>query len=131
MAEMNTAQSYVLNCELYKVFVMKVDELRSMVVGAKDIDVLYSENKIFCTRLAIVEDARAQAVFKVTKSETIQRMCAQAQKKAELKLKVCEDTIHPKHKELTEALAELSKAKDLLADLGAPGYADPKDLAGT
>ncbi|KAL2538811.1 hypothetical protein Fot_20202 [Forsythia ovata] len=94
------------------------DENLSTIVDAEDIKALRSENKFLRARLAIVEDTRAQAVFKVTKSEMIQRMCAQAQKKAELKLKVCEDMVHAKHKQLIEALAELSKAKDLLANLG-------------
>ncbi|KAL2471637.1 hypothetical protein Adt_39773 [Abeliophyllum distichum] len=58
MVEMNTAQSHVLNYELYKVLVMKVDILRSTVVGVKDINALRSENKVLCARLAIAEDAR-------------------------------------------------------------------------
>ncbi|KAL2479154.1 hypothetical protein Fot_48168 [Forsythia ovata] len=40
MAESNTAWSHVLNCELYKVLAMKIDELRSTAMGAKDIDEL-------------------------------------------------------------------------------------------
>ncbi|KAL2508551.1 Uncharacterized protein Fot_32198 [Forsythia ovata] len=84
MVEINTAQSHVLNCELYKVFAMKVNELCLTIVGAEDINALRSENNSLCARLAIVEDAREQAVFKVTKLETIQRVCARAQKKAEL-----------------------------------------------
>ncbi|KAL2501695.1 Uncharacterized protein Fot_35543 [Forsythia ovata] len=109
------------------VFAMKVDELCSTVVGAEDIDALHSKNKALHARLAIVEDARAQAVFKITKSETTQKVCAQASKKAELQLKVFEDMFHAKHKELTKALAELLKANGLLANLGVLGYADPKD----
>ncbi|KAL2514574.1 hypothetical protein Fot_28545 [Forsythia ovata] len=35
LAEMYTSQSHVLNCELYKVMAMKVDELRSNVGGMK------------------------------------------------------------------------------------------------
>ncbi|KAL2489031.1 hypothetical protein Fot_42323 [Forsythia ovata] len=35
--------------------------------------------------------------------------------------------VYSKDKELTEALTELSKAKDLLASLGVPGYVDPND----
>ncbi|KAL2542242.1 hypothetical protein Adt_03220 [Abeliophyllum distichum] len=59
MVKMNTVWSYVLNYKLYKVFVMRVDELRSKMVGAEDIDVLCSENKALYTRLAISEEARA------------------------------------------------------------------------
>ncbi|KAL2512999.1 hypothetical protein Adt_18599 [Abeliophyllum distichum] len=47
MVEMSTAQSHILNCELYKVFVMKVDELNLMVVGLEDIDALGSELRLF------------------------------------------------------------------------------------
>ncbi|KAL2553513.1 hypothetical protein Fot_07132 [Forsythia ovata] len=35
LAKMYTSRSHVLNCELYKVLVMKVDELRSTVGGAR------------------------------------------------------------------------------------------------
>ncbi|KAL2478894.1 hypothetical protein Fot_47908 [Forsythia ovata] len=98
MVEMNTVQSHVLNYEVYKMLTMKVDELRSTVVGAEDIDALSSENKVLHARLEIIEDARAQAVFQLTKSQTIQRMCADAQRKAELKLKVFEDMAYAKHK---------------------------------
>ncbi|KAL2494029.1 hypothetical protein Fot_37786 [Forsythia ovata] len=131
MAEMNTVWSHVLNCEVYKMLAMKVGELCSTVVGAEDIDYLRSENKVFRTRLTIVEDARAQAVFQLTKSQTIQRMCANAQRKAELKLKVFKDMAYAKHKELTEVLTELSKTKELLAKLGAPGHSDPRGLVET
>ncbi|KAL2558903.1 hypothetical protein Fot_03642 [Forsythia ovata] len=98
MAEMNTVLSHILNCELYKVFAMKVDKLCLTVVGVEDIDALRSKNKALRARLPIVEDARAQAVFIVTKSKTIQMVYAQAQKKVELQLKVCEDML----KELAE-----------------------------
>ncbi|KAL2517170.1 hypothetical protein Adt_13417 [Abeliophyllum distichum] len=52
MVEMNTARSHVLNCKLYKVVAMKVDQLCSKVVGAEDIDALCLENKTLCARLA-------------------------------------------------------------------------------
>ncbi|KAL2489332.1 hypothetical protein Fot_42624 [Forsythia ovata] len=45
LAEMYTSRSHVLNCELYKVLVMKVDELHSTVGGDKDVNALRSENK--------------------------------------------------------------------------------------
>ncbi|KAL2494365.1 Uncharacterized protein Fot_38122 [Forsythia ovata] len=128
MAEMNTVRSHVLNCELYKVFAMKVGELCSEVMGTEDIDALRSENNAICEQFVVVEDARAPAVYDVTKSGMIQMMCAQVQKKAESQLW---SMVHAKDKELTEALAKLSKAKDLLANLGVSGYADPKDPTGT
>ncbi|KAL2549817.1 hypothetical protein Fot_11347 [Forsythia ovata] len=56
---------------------------------------------------------------------------ASAQKKSELQLRSCQDMVHTKDKELTEALNELSRALDLLAKLGVPGYADPKSPTGT
>ncbi|KAL2558715.1 Uncharacterized protein Fot_03454 [Forsythia ovata] len=45
LVEMYTSQSHVLNCELYKVLAMKVDELLSTVGRDEDVDVLRSENK--------------------------------------------------------------------------------------
>ncbi|KAL2538708.1 hypothetical protein Fot_20099 [Forsythia ovata] len=75
--------------------------------------------------LVVAEDAMTRAVYDVTKSGTIQMMCAQAQKKSQSQLRSCQNMVHAKDKELTEALAELSKAKDLLVNLGVPGYADP------
>ncbi|KAL2515549.1 hypothetical protein Fot_29520 [Forsythia ovata] len=110
---------------------MKVDELRLTVVGVEDIDALRSENKILRSRLAVSKDARTQAEFKIIKSETIQRLSVSAQKQAELKLKVCEDMAYTKHKQLTEALVELTKAKELLATIETSGYTDPKDSAET
>ncbi|KAL2544399.1 hypothetical protein Fot_13632 [Forsythia ovata] len=108
---------------------MKVDELRSIATDSKNIDELHSENKILHSRLTIGEDARAQAEFKIIKFETIQILSVNARKRAELKLKVCEDMAYAKHKELNETLVELSKAKDLLANLGASSYTDPKNSA--
>ncbi|KAL2508676.1 hypothetical protein Fot_32323 [Forsythia ovata] len=110
---------------------MKVDELRSKVVGVEDIDALRSENKAIRAYLAITEDARARAVYDVTKSGMVQRMCAQAHKNAKSQLRACQNMVHGKDKEMTGALVELSKAKDLLANLGVPSYADPKDPART
>ncbi|KAL2508392.1 hypothetical protein Fot_32039 [Forsythia ovata] len=110
---------------------MKIDELRSKVVGADDIDALRLENKALRAQLDVTKDVRARAIYDITKYRTIQMMCVQAQKKAESQLRVCQNMVHSKDKELTEALAELSKEKDLLANLGVPDYADPKDPAGT
>ncbi|KAL2489382.1 hypothetical protein Fot_42674 [Forsythia ovata] len=65
---------------------MKIAEMnitQSHVVGAKDIDALHSGNKALCAQFVVAEDARAQSVYDVTKSGTIQRMCAQAQKETE------------------------------------------------
>ncbi|KAL2455779.1 hypothetical protein Fot_57305 [Forsythia ovata] len=59
LAEMSTARSYVLNCELYKFLAMKIDELRSTVAGTKDIDELHLEKKILRSRLVVFEDAKA------------------------------------------------------------------------
>ncbi|KAL2488875.1 hypothetical protein Fot_42167 [Forsythia ovata] len=61
LAEMNTYRSHVLNCELYKVLVMKIDELHSTVVGAKDIDELRTKNKILRSKLAVSEYVRRKA----------------------------------------------------------------------
>ncbi|KAL2529227.1 hypothetical protein Fot_21828 [Forsythia ovata] len=129
MAEMNTIRSHLLNCKLYKVLAMKVDELRSTVVGAEDIVALCLENQTLRSELAVSEDARARAIYNITKSGTIEKTCVQAQRKTELQLRACQNMVYAKDKELTEALEELSKGNDLLANLGVPG--DPKDLART
>ncbi|KAL2551152.1 hypothetical protein Fot_12682 [Forsythia ovata] len=71
LAEMYTSRSHVLNCELYKVLAMKVDELCSTVGGDEDVDALRSENKDIRERLAFSEDARARAIYDVTKAKTI------------------------------------------------------------
>ncbi|KAL2488345.1 hypothetical protein Fot_41637 [Forsythia ovata] len=97
LVEMYTSRSHVLNCELYKVQAMEVDELHSTVENAEDIDALRSENKghpcVACIRvqLAVTEDARARVVYDITKSRTIQGMCAQAQRKAESQLRACQN----------------------------------------
>ncbi|KAL2488745.1 hypothetical protein Fot_42037 [Forsythia ovata] len=80
----------------------------------------------FIRSLQFPEDARANVKNKIAMVETIQKFPVKAQEQAELKLKVCKDMAHAKHKELTEALAELLKAKELLAKLGVFGYADHK-----
>ncbi|KAL2489326.1 Uncharacterized protein Fot_42618 [Forsythia ovata] len=126
LAEMYTSRSHVLNYVLYKVLAMKVNELRSTVREGEDIDALHSENKDLRAELAFSEEARARAIYDITKTGTIQRACVQAQRTAESQLRACQNMIHAKDKELTEALTELSRAKDLLANLGVPGYADPK-----
>ncbi|KAL2529090.1 hypothetical protein Fot_21691 [Forsythia ovata] len=122
LAKMCTSCSHVLNCELYKVLEMKVDELRSII---EDVEAMRAENKDLWARLAFYEDARARATYDVMKARTIQKVCVDAQKKAESQLKSCQSMIYAKDKELTEALNELAKAQGLLAKLGAPGYAKP------
>ncbi|KAL2489147.1 hypothetical protein Fot_42439 [Forsythia ovata] len=110
---------------------MNVDELRSIVGGGEDIDALRLENKDLQEQLAFSEDARARAIYDITKAGKIQRACVQAQRTAESQLMACQNMIYAKDNELTKALAELSKAKCLLADLGVPGYADHKGQIGT
>ncbi|KAL2488151.1 hypothetical protein Fot_41443 [Forsythia ovata] len=123
---MYTSRSYVLNCELYKVLEMKIDELRSITKGDEDVEVLCAENKDLRRRLAFFEDARARAMYDVMKVRTIQKACVDAQKTVESQLKSCQNMIYAKDKELTEALNELGKAQGLLAKLGVPGYAEPQ-----
>ncbi|KAL2494046.1 hypothetical protein Fot_37803 [Forsythia ovata] len=74
LAEMYTSRSHVLNYELYKVLAMKIGELHSTVVSAKDINKLRSENKIFHLRLAVSEDTRVKAEYKISMAETIQKL---------------------------------------------------------
>ncbi|KAL2538267.1 hypothetical protein Fot_19658 [Forsythia ovata] len=118
MAKMSIARSHVLNYELYKILVMKVDKLCSTAVGPEDTDELHLENKILRSRLALVEEARHQAKFKATKVETMRKVCNDAQRRDELKLKVYENMAYIKRKYLDEAQAELSKSNELLDRLG-------------
>ncbi|KAL2558706.1 hypothetical protein Fot_03445 [Forsythia ovata] len=117
MAEMSTSRSHNI-------------AKRLKVVGSEDVNKLRSENKTLHSKLTLADEARAQAKYKLIKFETIQRMCINAWKQAEVKLKVCEDMSYTKHKELAEALADLSKANELLAKLGASSCADPKESMG-
>ncbi|KAL2520411.1 hypothetical protein Fot_24334 [Forsythia ovata] len=110
---------------------MKVDELHSTVEGDEDVDALRLENKDLREQLAFSEDARARAIYDVTKAKRIQSVCVQAQKKAESQLRSCQSMVHAKDKQLTDALTELSKAQGLLAKFGVPGYVDPEGLTGT
>ncbi|KAL2530159.1 hypothetical protein Fot_23592 [Forsythia ovata] len=110
---------------------MKADELRSTVEGGNNIDTLRSENNDLCAQLAFFEDARAWAIYDITKDGMIQMAYIQAQRTAKSQLRACQNMIYAKDKELTEALAELSRAKNLLANLGVSGYPDPKGLTGT
>ncbi|KAL2494310.1 hypothetical protein Fot_38067 [Forsythia ovata] len=125
LVKMYTSRSHVLNCELYKMLEMKVDELHSAIGEDEDAEAMCAENKHLRARLTFSEDARARATYDVTKAQTIQKACVDARNKAESQLKSCQSMIHAKDKELTEALSELTKAKGLLAKLGAPGYAEP------
>ncbi|KAL2553117.1 hypothetical protein Fot_06736 [Forsythia ovata] len=99
--------------------------------GGEDVDMLRLENKDLREQLTFSKDARAQAIYDITKAKTIQRACVQAQKKAESQLRSCQNMIHAKDKELTEVLTDLSNAHGLLAKLGVPGYADSKGSTGT
>ncbi|KAL2538386.1 Uncharacterized protein Fot_19777 [Forsythia ovata] len=110
---------------------MKVDKLCSTVEGDEDVDALCSENKDIREQLTFSEDARARAIYDITRAKKIQRTCVQAQKKTESQLRSCQSMIHAKDKELTEVLIELSKAQGMLAKLGVPGYADPEGPTGT
>ncbi|KAL2494968.1 hypothetical protein Fot_38725 [Forsythia ovata] len=125
LAEMYTSLSHVLNCELYKMLEMKVDEIHSVIGEDEDVEAMRAKNKHLRARLTFSEDARTRATYDVTKAQTIQKACVVARKKAELQLKSCQSIIQTKDKELTEVLSELAKAKDLLAKLGAPSYAEP------
>ncbi|KAL2514924.1 hypothetical protein Fot_28895 [Forsythia ovata] len=131
LAEMYTSRSHVLNCELYKVLAMKFDELRSTVGRDEDVDALRLENKDLREQLSFSEDARARAIYDITKAKRIQSAYVQAQKKVESQLRSCQSMVHAKDKELTEVLTELSKAQGLLAKLGISGYEDPKGPTGT
>ncbi|KAL2478971.1 hypothetical protein Fot_47985 [Forsythia ovata] len=125
LAEMYTSHSHVLNCELYKILEMKVDEIHSVIGEDEDVEAIRAEDKHLRVRLVFSEDARTRATYDVTKAQTIQKASVVAQKKAESLLESCQSMIQPKDKELTEVLSELAKAKGLLAKHGAPDYAEP------
>ncbi|KAL2494068.1 hypothetical protein Fot_37825 [Forsythia ovata] len=124
LAEMYTSRSHVLNCELYKMLEMKVDEIQSVLREDENAEAIRAEIKRLRARLAFSEDARSRATYDVTKVQTIQKPCIVAQKKAESQLKSCQNMIQAKDRELIEVLNELAKAKGLLAKLGVPGYTE-------
>ncbi|KAL2553184.1 hypothetical protein Fot_06803 [Forsythia ovata] len=121
---MYTSRSHVLNCELYKILEMKIDEIHSVIGEDEDAEAMRTKIKRLRARVAFSEDARTRTTYDVTKAQTIQKACVVAQKKAESQLKSCQSMIQSKDKELTEVLNELMKAKGLLAKLGVPGYAE-------
>ncbi|KAL2501453.1 Uncharacterized protein Fot_35301 [Forsythia ovata] len=96
---------------------MKVADLRSTVRRGEDIDVLCSENKDLRAQLDFSEDASTLSIYDITEAGMIQWACVQAQRMAESQLRACQNIIHAKDKELTEALTEFLRAKDLLANL--------------
>ncbi|KAL2488474.1 hypothetical protein Fot_41766 [Forsythia ovata] len=120
---MYTSRSHVLNCELYKLLEIRIDEIRSTAGEDEDVEVLRAENKDLRKQLAFSEDVRACTTYDVVKARTIQRACVDAQKTTESQLKSCQDMIYAKYKELNKALTELSKAQALLARFEASGCA--------
>ncbi|KAL2478881.1 hypothetical protein Fot_47895 [Forsythia ovata] len=124
LAKMYTSHSHVLNCELYKMLEMKVDEIQSALGEDKNAEAMRVEIKRLRARLTFSEDAWRRATYDVRKAQTIQNACIVAQKKAESQLKSCQNMIQAKDRELTEVLNELAKAKSLLAKLGVPGYTE-------
>ncbi|KAL2538210.1 hypothetical protein Fot_19601 [Forsythia ovata] len=127
MEEINTVQSHVLNFELYKVLVGYEE---SKIVGFEDADELRSKNKVFFSKLDLAEEARRQTEYKVLKVQSIQKVAEDARRRAEQKLKMYKDMAYTRHKKLAEAMAELSKANEILARLGAHTCADPKEATG-
>ncbi|KAL2559918.1 hypothetical protein Fot_04657 [Forsythia ovata] len=89
LAEMYTSRSHVLNCELYKMLEMKVDEIHSVLGEDEDAEAMRVEIKRLRARLAFSKDAQTPATYDVTKAQTIQKVCIVAQKKAESQLKSC------------------------------------------
>ncbi|KAL2493859.1 hypothetical protein Fot_37616 [Forsythia ovata] len=68
LAEMYTSCSHVLNCELYRMLEMKVDEIHSVIGEDEDVETMRAENKRLRARLAFSEDARTRATYDVTKA---------------------------------------------------------------
>ncbi|KAL2547751.1 hypothetical protein Fot_09281 [Forsythia ovata] len=78
LAEMYTSRSHVLNCELYKMLEIKVDEIYSVLGEDEDAEAMRVEIKRLRARLAFYEDARTRATYDVTKVQTIQKACVVA-----------------------------------------------------
>ncbi|KAL2478791.1 hypothetical protein Fot_47805 [Forsythia ovata] len=68
LAEMYTSRSHVLNCELYKMLEMKVDEIHSALGEDEDTEAMKAEIKRLRARLAFSEDERTRATYDVTKA---------------------------------------------------------------
>ncbi|KAL2544435.1 hypothetical protein Fot_13668 [Forsythia ovata] len=83
LAKMYTSRSHVLNCELYKMLEMKVDEIHSVLGEVEDAEAMRAEIKHLRARLVFSEDAQTRATYDVTKVQIIQKACVVAQKKAE------------------------------------------------
>ncbi|KAL2557351.1 hypothetical protein Fot_02090 [Forsythia ovata] len=75
LAEMYTSRSHVLNCELYKMLEMKVDEIQFVLGEDENAEAMRAEIKRLRARLAFSEDARTRATYDVTKAQTIQKAC--------------------------------------------------------
>ncbi|KAL2545963.1 hypothetical protein Fot_15196 [Forsythia ovata] len=71
MAEMYTSRSHVLNCELYKMLEMKVDEIQSTLGEDENAEAMRAEIKRLRARLAFLKDAQSRATYDVTKAQTI------------------------------------------------------------
>ncbi|KAL2515263.1 hypothetical protein Fot_29234 [Forsythia ovata] len=71
LAKMYTSRSHVLNCELYKILEMKVDEIHSVLGEDEDAEAMRAEIKRLWARLVFFEDARTRATYDVMKAQTI------------------------------------------------------------
>ncbi|KAL2546510.1 hypothetical protein Fot_15743 [Forsythia ovata] len=71
LAELYTSRSHVLNCEVYKILEMKVDEIHSVLGEDEDAEAMLVEIKRLRARLAFSEDARTRATYDVAKAQTI------------------------------------------------------------
>ncbi|KAL2501462.1 hypothetical protein Fot_35310 [Forsythia ovata] len=96
LAEMYTSRSHVLNCELYKILEMRVDEIQSALREDENAEAMRAEIKRLRARLAFSEDAWSRATYDAMKAQTIQKACIVAQKKAESQLKSCQNMIQAK-----------------------------------
>ncbi|KAL2494455.1 hypothetical protein Fot_38212 [Forsythia ovata] len=109
LAKMYTSRSHVLNCELYKMLEIKVDEIHSTLGEDEDAETMRAEIKRLQARLAFFEDVQTCATYDVTKAQTIQKACIVAQKKAESQLKSCQSIIQAKDRELTESFERVDE----------------------
>ncbi|KAL2514011.1 hypothetical protein Fot_27982 [Forsythia ovata] len=68
LAEMYTSRSHVLNCDLYKMLEMKVNEIQSTLGEDKNAEAMRAEIKRLRARLTFSEDAQSHATYDVTKA---------------------------------------------------------------
>ncbi|KAL2545597.1 hypothetical protein Fot_14830 [Forsythia ovata] len=73
LAEMYTSCSHILNCELYKMLEMKIDEIHSALGEDEDAKTMRAEIKRLRARLAFSKDARTRATMMLRRPKQSRR----------------------------------------------------------